>query len=104
MKKLIVMADYMAGLFLPEGSTDPDLLGLPPELCGRFEAWLKRYQEPDQAPHFDRATYNGEGRALAGEIQQLLADNYSVTYRYLLPLNHADDEWHWAEEVVTKTA
>ena len=100
MEKLIVMADYSFGLFLPDGAVDPELLELPPELCVRFATWLKRYREPDQAPDFDRAGYNAEGRALAWEIQQILTDKYSVAYRYLLPVQNADDEWHWAEELV----
>jgi len=99
MKKLIVMADYICGLFLPESGTDPENLGLSEDLCNRFDAWLKVYREHDDAPNdFNRQNYNETGRALAHEIQQAVADKYSVTYRYLLPADSPTAECEWKEE------
>ena len=62
MKKLIVMADYAYGLFLPDGATGPEDLGASEELSVRFNTWLARYREHDDAAvDFDRIAYNKEG-------------------------------------------
>ncbi|MEQ2005180.1 MAG: hypothetical protein ABMA26_00160 [Limisphaerales bacterium] len=99
MKKLIVMADYICGLFLPEGGLGPKELGASEDLCARFDAWLVRYREHDDAPpDFDRRSYNETGRALAHEIQQLVAGRYSVTFRFLLPADSPTAPCEWAEE------
>ena len=100
--KLMVMADYCHGLFLPDGATSPGSLGLPPELCERFEAWLKLYREPDQvAADYDRAGYNAQGRKFAEEIAGSLKDTHQIVYRYLLPLEKPADEWQWGAEQIT---
>ena len=99
MKKLIVMADYISGLFFPEGSIDPEQLGASEDLCARFNAWLVRYREYDDAPpDFDRQKYNETGRAFAYEIQQLVSGKYSVTYRFLSPADSPTAECEWVEE------
>jgi hypothetical protein len=99
--KLIVMADCSHGLFLPSGATSPELLGLPPYLCVRFNDWLRLYREPDQTPaDYDRANYNAQGRRFAVEIAHALKGSHQIVYRYLLPLEHPDDEWHWGAEQI----
>jgi len=100
--RLMVMADYCYGLFLPDGATAPESLGLPAELCARFEDWLKLYREPDRvSADYDRAGYNAQGRRLAGEIADALKDTHQIVYRYLLPLEHPDDEWEWDAEQIS---
>jgi len=102
MEKLIVMADYMCGIFCPPGvGTSPEFIGASEDLCARFHSWLVRYKEHDDAPAgFDRQAYVDEGRALAHEIQQLLAGRYLVSYRYLLPADNPSAECEWAEEIL----
>jgi len=99
MEKLIVMADYCCGLFSPTGGMEPEHLGASEEFCARFDAWLARYCEhDDKPPDFDRQSYNEAGRALAHEIQKLVEGEYSVTYRFLLPVDSSTAECEWAEE------
>ena len=99
MTKLKIQADYCFGLFLPDGATGPDLLGFPPDLCARFDDWVKRYCEYDDAPPgFDRNAYNAEGRALAQEIQRAVGDRFEIKYRYLLPSNNPDANLEFGEE------
>ena len=102
-QKLIVMADYSFGLLTDGYSYDPELLGLPSELCVRFKEWLKLYREPDQVPaDYDRAGYNYQGRLLAEEIAVALKESHHIVYRYLLPLKHSNDEWQWGEEQISE--
>lgn len=98
-KNLIVMADYMCGIFLSEGGLGPEEFGASPDFCARFNSWLRRYREHDDAPaDFDRQSYNETGRALACEIQRLLAGRYSVTYRCLVLADSSSADCEWAEE------
>jgi hypothetical protein len=98
-KKLKIQADFSFGLFGPKGAVEPELLGCPRELCGRFHSWLRRYREHDQVPRrYDRRSYNEEGRLLAREIQRALAGRYAVTYRYLLPSHDSTGEFEYAAE------
>ena len=93
------MADYVCGLFLPEGAIGPEQLGASADFCARFDSWLRRYREHDDAPSdFDRQSYNDTGRALAHEIQRLVAGTYSVTYRCLVPADSPSADCEWAEE------
>jgi len=97
--KLKIQADYCFGLFLPDGATGPDLLDFPPDLCVRFDEWVKRYCEyADEPPGFDRVTYNAEGRALAQEIQHTVGDRFEIRYRYLLPSDKPDAALEFGEE------
>ena len=99
MTKLKIQADYCFGLFLPDGATGPELLELPPDLCARFDEWVKRYCEyVDEPPGFDRVTYIAEGRALAHEIQRAAGDRYEIKYRYLLPSDNPDATLEFGEE------
>ena len=100
--KLIVMADYCCGLFLPEGATSPELLGLPSGLCVRFNEWLKLYDESDPAPAlYKQARYYGQGRRLAQEIAEAMKDRYQVFYRELSPSKRPGIERHWREDEIT---
>jgi len=102
--KLIVMADYSHGLFLPDGATSPELLGLSQDLCAHFNAWLRLYRAPDQVPaDYRRAKYNARGRRLAVEIADALRGSHQIVYRYLPPLKKSEAEWHWEEEEITGT-
>lgn len=104
LRKLIVMADYCHGLFLPDGATSPELLRLPPDLCVRFDEWLRLYREPDQVPaDYDRAGYNAQGRCIAEDVAVVLQDSHQIVYRYLLPLKQPNDEWEWDAEHITES-
>ena len=101
MQKLIVMADYICGVFIPEGGTSPEELGASEAFCKRFDEWLLRYKEPNEAPvGYDRRQYNDEGRLLAKEIQKLVGSKYSVTYRFLCPVTSDAEHLNWLEELI----
>ena len=98
MQKLIVMADYECGIFFQDGGSSPEELGAPAGLCRRFDDWLARYCEHNDAPvGFDRETYNAEGRSLAGEIKRLVGNRFMVIYRYLAPAAQSDADCEWLE-------
>ena len=102
MKKLIVMAEDSPGLFLPDGVTSPEALGLPAELCTQFNEWVKLYRGAEPAPELDKqARYYGRGRRLAEEIAEALKDRYRICYRHLSPSKRPGIERQWKEEELT---
>lgn len=97
---LKVQADYSIGLWMSDGGCDPELIGLPEAFCARFNDWVARYREEDDAPEgFDRAAYNAEGRELAHEIKRLFGATYAITYRYF-NLPGGGEEPEWIEEAI----
>ena len=97
---LKVQADYSLGLWTTDGGYDPELVGLPETFCTRFNDWVARYCEEDDAPDgFNRDAYNCEGWALAHEIKRFLGTTYTVTYRYF-NLPGADGEPEGIEEPI----
>lgn len=99
--KLMLRADEGHGLFLPDGATTPELLGLSAELCTRFNDWLKLHEGSNPAPdHGKQARYYGRGRRLAEEIAEALKASHRVCYRYLTPYKRPGTERHWEEDEI----
>ncbi len=85
--RLRVMAEYASsgiwamqsvGLFR-HGMVSHGRLQLPPDLRGRFEAWIEKYWE-NLEPNFDVASFNAEGLELAIALKKLLGIKVLVVY------------------------
>lgn len=97
------MADFdpEVCIWTNKGGSSLELLGFPPELCRRTEAWLKGYfEKPWEQQHLTRREFNAEGRSIAETIKRLLGHDYTVIYRYILPRSDDCGELTWEEEVV----
>jgi hypothetical protein len=95
--KIKVMADYGACTYDHEGSGfHLESIGIPAELCLKFEAWEEWYEMNLGEHHiFDAAAFDARGFELATELKRFVGDDIRVTY--FSERTHEETEIHDVE-------